>query len=173
LRSFSRAFVIFGATLPRNWWPPKRLPTMISRRKTTNSNHGGALPFWRQGSRVTLGKPPRRGLGKRLLKEASRRTIAVTAEDDKDKPQPSWWNPTSWSSVIRRSQPASDLPPPALPPLQQSVWVTDQAWEPPRRRNNVLYESSNFVPPPPEPPPPRPAIGWSRSYLCQVSRDNE
>jgi hypothetical protein len=31
--------VIFGAALPRNWWPPKRLPTTISRRKTINSNH--------------------------------------------------------------------------------------------------------------------------------------
>jgi hypothetical protein len=34
-----RASVIFGAALPRNWWPPKRLPTTISRRKTINSNH--------------------------------------------------------------------------------------------------------------------------------------
>jgi hypothetical protein len=78
--------------------------------------------------------------------------------DDKDKPQPSWWNPTSWFPVIRRNQPASDLPPPALPPLQQSVWVPDQVWEPPMRRNNALYESQPpFVPAPPEPPPP-PAV---------------
>jgi hypothetical protein len=78
--------------------------------------------------------------------------------DDKDKPQPSWWKPTSWFSwfsVIRRNQPASDLPPPALPPLQQSVWVQDHVWEPPMRRNNVLYESQPpFVPPPLDPPPP-------------------
>jgi hypothetical protein len=92
-----------------------------------------------------------------LLKEATRRTLAIMA-DDKDKPQPSWWKPTSWFSwfsVIRRNQPASDLPPPALPPLQQSVWVQDQVWEPPMRRNNVLYESQPpFVPPPLDPPPP-------------------
>ena len=29
----------FRRGLPRNWWPPKRLPTTISRRKTINSNH--------------------------------------------------------------------------------------------------------------------------------------
>jgi hypothetical protein len=73
--------------------------------------------------------------------------------DDKDKPQPSpkrlWWKPTSWFSVFRRNQPVPDLPPPALPPLQQTVWVPDQTWDvPPRPRNLPLYESSNFVPPP-------------------------
>jgi len=52
--------VIFGAALPRNWWPPKRLPTTISQRKSINSNHEitpGALARSRSGQ-LTPRIPP-------------------------------------------------------------------------------------------------------------------
>jgi hypothetical protein len=88
------------------------------------------------------------------------------ADDDKDKPQPSWWKPTawfSWFSVIWRNQPADfPSPPRSSPPVppQQQVWVPDQVWDvPPRPRNIALESQSNFVPPPMEPPPGGPEGG--------------
>ena len=51
--------MIFGAALPRNWWPPKRLPTAISRRKTINSNHDNPLALFaisRSGTANTTGR---------------------------------------------------------------------------------------------------------------------
>jgi hypothetical protein len=92
-----------------------------------------------------------------LLKEATRRTIAVMANDDDKEPPPPpqppvWvpdqmWNPPPMrrNNALFESQPAF-----VPPPLQQSVWVP----VPHQQRNNVLYESSNFVPPPTEPPSP-------------------
>src|ERR1700688_1038961 len=74
------------------------LPVQFGRRTPVNpllmSNRGSPLSN-RGGRPVTLEKPLAEGSVSSLLKEPTRRTIAVMA-DDKDKPQPSWWNPTSW-----------------------------------------------------------------------------
>jgi hypothetical protein len=49
---------------------------------------------------------------------------------------------SSWFPVIRRNQPASDLPPRPNPPLQQPVWVPDQVWDMPPRPRNLALEAA-------------------------------